>query len=97
MVFALLITSHKLVHYFHAHWIKVHTVSTPGDILHNKDATNKIAKWAIQLGLYDIVFKPRMTIKAQGLGDFVAQWTEIQIPSKSQHLDYWIVNFDGTL
>lgn len=97
MAYALLITSRKLVHYFQAHRIEEHTSSTLGNVLHNKDTTGRIVKWAIKLRVYDIVFKPRTTIKAQALSDFVANLTEIQIPSKSKPLDYWAVNFDGSL
>jgi hypothetical protein len=53
----------------------VHTSSTLGEIL-NKEATGKIAKWAIEFSMYDIIYKPRTTIKAQALSDFVAEWTE---------------------
>jgi hypothetical protein len=38
--------------------------------------TGKIDKWAIALSMYDIVYKPRTTIKTQALSDFVAEWTE---------------------
>jgi hypothetical protein len=46
------------------HQIKVHTSSTFGEILNNKEAIGKIAKWAIELSMYDIVYKPRTSIKA---------------------------------
>jgi hypothetical protein len=58
------------------HQIEVHISSTLGEILLNREATRKIAKWAIELSMYDIVYKPRMAIKAQVLSDFVAEWTE---------------------
>jgi hypothetical protein len=64
LAYALLIASHKLSHYFQAHWIKVHTLSTLGEILNNREATSKNAKWAIELSMYDIVYKPRTAIKA---------------------------------
>jgi hypothetical protein len=38
---------------------------TLGEILNNREATGKIAKWAIELSLYDIIYKPRTTIKDQ--------------------------------
>jgi hypothetical protein len=63
LAYALLITSRKLSHYF-SHQIEVHMSSTPDEILNNRDATEKIAKWAIELSMYDIVYKPRTTIKA---------------------------------
>jgi hypothetical protein len=38
--------------------------STLGDILNNREATGEIAKWAIELSMYDIVYKLRTAIKA---------------------------------
>jgi hypothetical protein len=55
------------------HQIEVHTSSTLDKILNNKEATRKIAKWEIELSMYDIIYKPRTTIKAQALSDFVAK------------------------
>jgi hypothetical protein len=48
---------------------------TLGQILNNREAIENIAKWAIELSMYDIVYKPRLAIKAQALSDFVAEWT----------------------
>jgi ribonuclease HI len=95
--YTLLITSHKLSHYFQAHQIEAHTSSTLGEILNNKEASRKIAKWAIELSMYDIVYKPRTTIEIQALSDFVAEWTETQTPPKERELNYWTINFDGSL
>jgi hypothetical protein len=61
------------------HQIEVHTSSTLGEILNNREATRKIAKWAIELSMCDIIYKPRIVMKAQALSDFVAKWTETQI------------------
>jgi hypothetical protein len=47
--------------------------------------------------MYDIVYKTRTTIKAQVLRYFMAEWTEIQTPPKEKELEYWIINFDGSL
>jgi hypothetical protein len=76
LTYALLFTSRKLSHYFQSHQIEVHTSSTPGEILNNREATGKIAKWAIELSMYDIIYKARTAIKAQVLSNFVAEWTE---------------------
>jgi hypothetical protein len=70
------------------HQIEVHTSSTLDKILNNKEATRKIAKWEIELSMYDIVYKPRTTIKAQALSDFVAKWTETQTPPRERELEY---------
>jgi hypothetical protein len=63
-------------HYFQAHLIEVHTSSTLGEILNNREETEKIAKWVIELSMYDSVYKARTAIKAQALSNFVAEWTE---------------------
>jgi hypothetical protein len=47
--------------------------------------------------MYDIFYKPRIAIKAQALSDFMAKWTEIQTPPKERELEYWTINFDGSL
>jgi hypothetical protein len=47
--------------------------------------------------MYDIVYKPRTAIKAQDLSDFMAEWTETQTPPKERELEYWTINFDGSL
>jgi hypothetical protein len=75
LAYALLITFRKLSHYFQAHQIYIQTSSTLGEILNNRKSTEKIAKWAIELSMYDIVYKPRIAIKVQALSDFMAEWT----------------------
>jgi hypothetical protein len=97
LTYALVITARKLFHYFQAHQIEVHTSSTLGEILNNREIIGKITKWAIELSMYDIVYKPRTTIKAQVLSDFVAEWTKIQILPKERELEYCTINFDGSL
>jgi peptidase E len=97
IAYAFLITSCKLSHYFHAHQIKVHTSSTLKEIQNNGEATEKIAKWVIELSLYNIISKPRTVIKTQALSDFMAEWTETQSPALEHELEYWIFNFDGSL
>jgi hypothetical protein len=59
LTYALLITSQKLSHYFQAHQIEVDTSSTLGEILNNREAIGKIAKWANEVSMYDIIYKPR--------------------------------------
>jgi hypothetical protein len=44
LTYALLITSCKVSHYFQAHQIEVHTSSTLGEILNNREATRQITK-----------------------------------------------------
>jgi hypothetical protein len=68
--------------------MEVHTSSTLGEILNSREATGKIVKWAIGLSMHDIIYKPRTTIKAQALSDFIAEWTETQAPPKERELEY---------
>jgi hypothetical protein len=44
------------------------------DILHNRDSTGRISKWAVELGALTLDFKPRTAIKSQALVDFMAEW-----------------------
>jgi hypothetical protein len=97
LTYALLITSRKLSHYFQALRIEVHTSSTLGKILNNREAAMKIAYWVIELSMYDIVYKQWTTIKAQPLSDFVAKWTKTQAPPRERELEHWTINFDGSL
>jgi hypothetical protein len=65
--------------------------------LNNGEATGKIAKLTIELSMHDIIYKLRTTIKVQALSDFIAEWTETQAPPKERDLQYWTINFDGSL
>ena len=97
LLYALLITSRKLRHYFKSHKIIVVTDFPLRDILHNRDATGRISKWAVELGALNVNFIPRKAIKSQALVDFVVEWTEIQQPMSDTILDHWKMYFDGSL
>ncbi|XP_074323147.1 uncharacterized protein LOC141660084 [Apium graveolens] len=45
------------------------------NILHSPKASGRLIIWAIELGEFDIKYKPRTTIKAQVLADFVIKCT----------------------
>src|SRR6266542_5996856 len=97
ILYIVLITSQKLVHYFQAHPISVVTSFPIGDILHNRDATGRITKWPVELRSFELSFQPRMSIKSQALADFLAEWIEIQTPAIIEQLEYWTMYFDGSL
>jgi hypothetical protein len=59
MLYAILITSRKLRHYFDTYPIEVVTEFLLGDILCNKDANGLIIKWALELSLYTLEFRSR--------------------------------------
>ena len=52
------------------------------DIINNRDATVRIAKWGIDLVPFDITYKPWRAIKSQVLADFVAEWTKVELPKE---------------
>jgi hypothetical protein len=97
LLYAVLITSRKLRHYFHEYSIAVITDYPLGDILRNQDATGRISKWAVELGALNIDFKPRTTIKSQALVDFMAEWRENQLPTPSERPEHWVMYFDDSL
>ena len=67
LLYAILMTSRKLRHYFESYRVSVVTEFPLADILHNPEATGRIAKWPIELGALHMDFKPRTTIKSQAL------------------------------
>jgi hypothetical protein len=58
LLYAVLITSWKLRHYFQEYSISVVTDYPLGDILWNQDATGRISKWAVKHIALNIDFKP---------------------------------------
>jgi ribonuclease HI len=97
LLYAVLLTARKLRHYFDDHKVIVVTGFPIRDILHNKEAIGRIAKWACELGVHDIEFRPRTTIKTQALVDFVSEWTEQQVPDNPETAEVWRMYFHGSL
>jgi ribonuclease HI len=97
LLYAILITSRKLRHYFDEYKITMITDFPLAGILHNHDTTRHISKWAVELGLLSIDFKPRTAIKSQALVDFMAEWRENQIPTPVDKPEHWTMYFDGSL
>jgi hypothetical protein len=64
LLYALLITSRKLRHYFKDRMITVIIDFPLGDILCNRDVTGRISKWAVELEALNIDFTPRKAIKS---------------------------------
>jgi hypothetical protein len=75
LLYAVLIASRKLRHYFQAHKISVVTSYPLKAVLHNPKATGNIVKWAVELVEFELDFMPRHAVKTQALAEFVAGWT----------------------
>jgi ribonuclease HI len=97
LLYAVLITSRKLRHYFQEYSISIVTDYPLDDILRNQDATGRISKWAVEIGALNIDFKPRTAIKSQALVDFMAEWRENQLPTPIERPEHSVMYFDGSL
>ncbi|XP_022860948.1 uncharacterized protein LOC111381405 [Olea europaea var. sylvestris] len=75
LALTLVMAVRKLRPYFQLHPIVVLTNQLLRHILQKPDVSGRLLKWAIELGEFDIEFKPRPAIKAQALADFIAELT----------------------
>jgi ribonuclease HI len=97
LVYAILMTKHKLRHYFDAHPITVVSKYPLGEVIQNPEAKGRIAKWALELMGQNITYAPCSAIKSEVLADFVAEWMEIQTPPAWIEYETWIMYFDGSV
>ena len=72
-------TAKNVAQYFSDHSITVVSDAPLSEILNNRDATSRVAKWAIELLRLDIKFGAKKAIKSQAIADFLAEWTEQQL------------------
>jgi hypothetical protein len=86
----------KLKHYFEEHPITVVSTTPLSEIIGCKDASGRVAKWAIELAAHTIQYKPRMTIKSQIIADFFTDWGEHQYLPPAPDSTHWRMHFDGS-
>ncbi|GKA21796.1 reverse transcriptase domain-containing protein [Tanacetum coccineum] len=72
LVLALVYAARRLRRYFQGHTIKVITDKPISQILNNREATGRLAKWGIKLEAYGIKYALKSAIKGQVLADFLA-------------------------
>jgi hypothetical protein len=96
LVYAIFRATQRLPHYFQQHKISVVSSAPLQDIIHNHDATGRVAKWAIKIGTHCIKYEPRSAIKSQALADFLIDWHEAQQKEKLPYLQYWTMFFNGS-
>ncbi|XP_022851490.1 uncharacterized protein LOC111373216 [Olea europaea var. sylvestris] len=75
LALALIVAARKLRQYFQSHPIIVLTNQPLKYILQKPDVLGRLLRWAIELGEFDIEFKPRPSIKTQALAYFIAELT----------------------
>ena len=73
LVYAIVMTSRKVTHYFDEHLITVVSSAPLADILNNPGATGRVTEWNIELSPRDLQFRQPKAIKAQVLPDFLVE------------------------
>jgi hypothetical protein len=88
---------HKLHHYFEGHQVIVVSSFPLGEIAQNQEASGRIAKWVVELMGETLSYAPRKAIKSHVLADFLAEWTDTQLPPIQLQAKLWTMYFDGSL
>ena len=90
---AILVVVHglrKFPHYFQSHIVVVLTQLSLRSLLRSADYTGRIAKWGTILGVFDIKYMPRTSVKGQVLVDLVAKFVESPLEERMEEQ-----NMDG--
>ncbi|XP_022014185.1 uncharacterized protein LOC110913669 [Helianthus annuus] len=103
LVLALIHASRRLRRYFANHVIHVLTNYNIGNILARPEVSGRLAKWAIELGGHNVVFRPRPSIKGQVLADFMTEVPDDkdreckarEKAEKKQTEEPWLLYTDG--
>ncbi|KAK3004136.1 hypothetical protein RJ639_018990 [Escallonia herrerae] len=96
---ALIISARQLRPYFQSHIIVVLTDQPLRKVLLSAEASGRLVNWSIELGKFDIQYKPHTAIKAQALADFIVECT---LPENTPQLvisevpDPWNLYVDGS-
>jgi hypothetical protein len=81
LLYAVILTRRKLRYYFESHPVTVVSSFPLGEIIQCREASGRIAKWAVELMGETISFSPQKAIKSQVLADFLAEWVDTQLPT----------------
>jgi ribonuclease HI len=96
VLYAVLMASRKLEHYFQAYHIIVSSSQPLKDIRRNREATGRVGKWATELNEFTIDYVQRSSIQSQALADFIADWTPgAQDEERINDAEAWTVFCDG--
>jgi hypothetical protein len=97
LLYAIVLTWRKLRHYFQSHPMTVVSSFPLGEIVQNQEVSGRIAKWTVELMGETLAYAPRKAIKSQVLADFLAEWTDTQLPPAQIQAELWTMYFDGSL
>ncbi|SPT17722.1 unnamed protein product [Triticum aestivum] len=96
MCYGMHFATKKLKPYFQEHPITVVCTAPLAEIIGSRDASGRVAKWAIDLAPYTIYYQPHTTIKSQALADFLVDWAETQYLPLAPDSTHWRMHFDGS-
>jgi hypothetical protein len=97
LLYVVILMRRKLRQYFESHLVTVVSSFPLGEIIQYREASGRIAKWAVELMGETISFAPRKAIKSQVLADFVAEWVDTQLPTAPIQPKLWTMYFNGSL
>ncbi|KAK3023717.1 hypothetical protein RJ639_042727 [Escallonia herrerae] len=96
---ALIISARRLRPYFQSHTIIVLTDQPLRKVLMSPGASGRLVNWSVELGEFDLQYKPRTAVKAQALADFIVECTLPEDPPQlmiSEVTDPWNLYVDGS-
>jgi hypothetical protein len=97
VLYAVLMASRKLRHYFQAYHIIVPSSQPLKDIMRNREATGRIGKWVAELNEFIIDYVNRSSVQSQALADFIADWMSgAQEEEINKDAKAWTVFCDGS-
>jgi hypothetical protein len=97
LLYTVVLARCKLRHNFKAHPVTVVSSFPLGEIIRNPDAASRIAKWSVELMGETLTYVARKAIKSQILADFIAEWTDTQLPPLQIQAECWTLYFDGSV
>jgi hypothetical protein len=97
LLYAVVLARRKLQHYFEADPVMVVSSFPLGEIIRNPDASGRIMKWSMELMGETLTYASCKAIKFQILADFVAEWTDTQLPPLQIQAECWTLYFDGSM
>ncbi|XP_073359975.1 uncharacterized protein [Aegilops tauschii subsp. strangulata] len=86
----------KLKQYFQEHVVTVVNTTPLGEIIGCRDASGRVAKWALELAGHTILYESCTMIKSQALADFLVDLTETQYLPPPPDSTHWTMHFDGS-
>lgn len=101
VTFTVATMARKLRLYFQAHAVTVLTDQPLKYALQQPSTSGRLIKWAVELGEFDIEYKPRGVVKGQAVADFVAELTPSIEVEKLEGTTLakdngWLLNIDGS-